>query len=174
MTIVPDDKNWTWVLDETCPECGFAGADVDAASVAGLIRDQADIWPALLDNDEVSERPRPDKWSPLEYGCHVRDVFRLYEYRLHLMLDHDDPLFPNWDQDATAVEQRYEESDPQTVVAELRAAALQLAASFDSVSGSMWQRPGRRSDGVTFTIDSFARYLIHDPIHHVHDVRGGA
>jgi hypothetical protein len=141
MTIVPDDKNWT--------------------------------WPALLDNDEVAKRPRPDKWSPLEYGCHVRDVFRLYEYRLRLMLDQDDPLFPNWDQDATAIEQRYDQSDPQTVAAELAAAASQLAASFDNVTGATWQRPGRRSDGVSFTIDSFARYLIHDPIHHVYDVRVG-
>ena len=173
MTIVPDDKNWTWVLEQTCPECGFAGADVAATAVAGLIREQAEIWPALLDNDDVAKRPRPDKWSPLEYGCHVRDVFRLYEYRLRLMLDEEDPLFPNWDQDATAIEQRYDESDPQTVAAELAAAASQLAASFDSVTGATWQRPGRRSDGVSFTIDSFARYLIHDPIHHVHDVGVG-
>ena len=173
MTIVPDDKNWTWVLEQTCPECGFAGADVAATAVAGLIREQAEIWPALLDNDDVAKRPRSDKWSPLEYGCHVRDVFRLYEYRLRLMLDQDDPLFPNWDQDATAIEQRYDESDPHTVAGELAAAALQLADSFDGVTTETWQRPGRRSDGVSFTIDSFARYLIHDPIHHVHDVRVG-
>jgi hypothetical protein len=100
----------------------------------------------------------------------VRDVFRLYEYRLHLMLDHDNPLFPNWDQDATAIEERYDESDPQTVADELVVAALQLADSFDSVGASQWHRQGRRSDGALFTIDSFARYLIHDPIHHVHDV----
>jgi hypothetical protein len=174
MTIVPDDKNWTWVLEETCPECEFAGAEVAATAVADLIREQAKIWPGLLQGDAVAQRPRPDKWSPLEYGCHVRDVFRLYEYRLRLMLDNDDPLFPNWDQDATAIEQRYEEADPQAVAADLVAAAHQLADSFDSVSGATWQRAGRRSDGVSFTIDSFARYLIHDPIHHVHDVRSGA
>lgn len=173
MTIVPDDKNWTWVLEQTCPECGFTGADVAATAVAGLIREQAAIWPTILLGAGVARRPRPDKWSPLEYGCHVRDVFRLYEYRLRLMLDQDDPLFPNWDQDATAIEQRYEESDPQTVAGELAAAALELAATFDGVTGATWQRPGRRSDGVSFTIDSFARYLVHDPIHHVQDVRVG-
>jgi hypothetical protein len=31
-------------------------------------------------------------------------------------------------------------------------------------------RPGRRSDGATFTAETFARYFIHDPIHHLHDV----
>jgi hypothetical protein len=24
-----------------------------------------------------------------------------------------------------------------------------------------------------FTVESFARYMIHDPIHHLHDVGGG-
>ena len=28
---------------------------------------------------------------------------------------------------------------------------------------------GRRSDGAAFRIDTFSRYLIHDPIHHLHD-----
>ena len=23
MTIEPDTKDWTWVLDRPCPECGF-------------------------------------------------------------------------------------------------------------------------------------------------------
>ena len=31
------------------------------------------------------------------------------------MLDHDDPLFANWDQDATAVAERYHEQDPVVV-----------------------------------------------------------
>jgi hypothetical protein len=46
----------------------------------------------------AAQRSRPDKWSPLEYGRHVRDVFWLYDYRLDLMLTtQDDPLYPNWD-----------------------------------------------------------------------------
>ena len=31
---------------------------------------------------------------------------------------------------------------------------------------------GSRSDGAHFSVDSFARYLIHDPVHHLHDVGG--
>ena len=44
--------------------------------------------------------------SPLEYGCHVRDVFRLYAYRLELMLTEDDPAYPNWDQDKAPIKSR--------------------------------------------------------------------
>ena len=62
--------------------------------------------------DEVSRRPSPDTWSALEYGCHVRDVFRRFDERLHLMLSETDPQFANWDQDATAVEDDYAGQDP--------------------------------------------------------------
>jgi len=39
-----------------------------------------------------------------------------------------------------------------------------------TVSGPAWERKGLRSDGATFTVDSFLRYLLHDPIHHLWDV----
>jgi hypothetical protein len=68
--------------------------------------------------------------------------------------------------------QRYAEQQPDRVALELSDAALTVAASFDAVHGDEWLRRGRRSDGASFTIDSFARYFIHDPIHHLHDVGG--
>lgn len=32
--IVPDDKDWTWVLERPCPECGFDTAAIDGVDVA--------------------------------------------------------------------------------------------------------------------------------------------
>jgi hypothetical protein len=86
------------------------------------------------------------------------------------MLFEDDPLFANWDQDATALEDRYDLADPVVVSAELALAAERLADAFDAVGPQRWERTGRRSDGASFTVDSFSRYLIHDPIHHIWDV----
>jgi hypothetical protein len=86
------------------------------------------------------------------------------------MLDEDDPTYPNWDQDVTAVEQRYREQDPAVVAEELLAAGRDLAAAFDALGDDDWSRTGTRSDGAHFTIESFARYLVHDPVHHVWDV----
>jgi hypothetical protein len=37
----------------------------------------------------------------------VRDVFRVAQFRLGLMLTEDDPAFANWDQDETAVSKNY-------------------------------------------------------------------
>ena len=121
----------------------------------------------------TASAPRPDRWSPLEYACHVRDVLVLYDERLQLMLTEDDPDFPNWDQDVAAVENRYDEQDPARVAADIAAAAAVIAARFDGVPEGAWGRTGNRSDGARFTVDSFARYFVHDPVHHLDDVEKG-
>jgi len=89
------------------------------------------------------------------------------------MLEVPDPLFANWEQDATAVDDQYDEQDPRTVVNALVASAEVLANRLDSLSADDWEREGSRSDGASFTIDSISRYMIHDPIHHLWDVTVG-
>jgi hypothetical protein len=74
----------------------------------------------------------------------------------------------------TAIEGRYAEQDPGRVADELVAAAAAIAARFERVAGDQWQRTGFRSDGAQFTVESFARYFIHDPVHHYYDVAGCA
>jgi hypothetical protein len=173
VTITPDSKDWTWVLQRACPECGFDTASFAREAVPSMIRDVAQNWHAVLASaGDHRQRRRPDQWSALEYGCHVRDVFRLYDHRLDLMLIQDGPHYPNWDQDETAIEARYAEQDPGRVADELVAAAAAIAASFEQVAGDQWQRTGFRSDGAQFTVESFARYFIHDPVHHYYDVTG--
>ena len=173
MPITPDTKDWTWVLERVCPECGFDVRSFPREEMGDRLRDSAKPWPQLLLDPRSPIRPRDDVWSALEYGCHVRDVFGLYDRRLRMMLEQDDPLYPNWDQDETAVEQRYSEQDPTQVASELGLAAAALAERFDSVEGDDWERTGTRSDGARFTIETFGRYLLHDPVHHLHDVERG-
>jgi hypothetical protein len=173
VTIAPDSKDWTWVLRRPCPECGLDVTAFPREAVPKMIRDNAARWRALLTGPgDLRLRPVPGKWSALEYGCHVRDVLRLYDARLTLMLTADGPSYPNWDQDATAIEDRYAEQDPVQVAAELAAAADLIAAKFEQVSGDQWLRTVVRSDGAQFTVESFARYFIHDPVHHLYDVTG--
>ncbi len=139
-----------------------------------MVRVNAAAWRQVLAAGEATrQRPAPGVWSPLEYACHVRDVFSLFDARLTRMLAEDDPLFDNWDQDATAEQERYREQDPATVSGQLSKAAEAVAASFEAVDGEQWQRPGRRSDGAHFTVETFSRYFVHDVVHHVHDVTPG-
>jgi DinB superfamily len=172
VVIIPDTKDWTWVLQRPCPECGLQPETVGRSDIAPALRQNAAEWVEVLRRPDVRERPHPDVWSPLEYACHVRDVFVVFDERLRLMRTQDDPLFPNWDQDATAVERRYREQDPSAVSADLAQAAEVLAGHFDDVRPEEWMRRGRRSDGAGFTIESLGRYLVHDPVHHLYDVTG--
>lgn len=171
-----DDKDWTWVLDELCPECRYEVRDFDVTTVGELIRKNAQEWIEIIAATPVEtlrERPRPDRWSALEYACHVRDVFALYNYRLGLMLNEDGPHYPNWNQDETAIEKYYGSSNPIEVAVEIKANAEALARHFGLVREEDWERTGYRSDGAAFTIETFARYLMHDPAHHLWDVRSG-
>ena len=168
--VVPDTKDWTWVLDRTCPECGFTADDVAPADLGRLVRDNADQWRAALDRPDVRRRPAVGVWSPLEYGCHVRDVHRTMHGRVVLMLDQDGPSFADWDQDETAVAGRYGEQDPAAVADALVAAAAEAARAYDGVTGRAWERPGLRSNGSRFTVASLGRYHLHDVVHHLRDV----
>jgi hypothetical protein len=171
MAITPDTKDWTWVLQRPCPECGFEAAGIDRSDVAPLVREVSSAWQDMLGSRSgLDQRLTDEVWSPLEYACHVRDVYRIYDERLQLMVEQDDPTFPNWDQDTTAVEDDYRSQDPGQVAEELAAAGERLAAGFEGLTGQEWTRTGARSDGAHFDVDSFARYFIHDPIHHLHDV----
>lgn len=170
--IEPDTKDWTWVLERPCPDCGFDSATVAVADIGATIRADAEAWRTVLARPvaELRTRPREDTWSPVEYACHVRDVHRVFAERLRLMLDHDDPEFASWDQDQAAVVGEYAAAAPADVLPALVAAADEVAELYDGVPGDAWERTGRRGNGSAFTIASLGRYHLHDLAHHLVDV----
>ena len=168
--IVPDAKDWTWTLRERCPDCGFEASSIEPADVATWVTASTDPWPSVLARPDVAVRPDPATWSPLEYACHVRDVCRLFEERLTLMLTSDAPAFANWDQDATARAERYGEQDPQAVARQVGEAAASYAGAYAAVPADGWDRVGLRSDGSQFTVLTLGQYGLHDLVHHLWDV----
>lgn len=169
MAISPDTKDWTWVLERECPECGLLAGQVEPTVIGLLARGSVPAWQAVMNRSGVAIRPDERTWSALEYAAHVRDVFALFADRIHLMLTQDDPQFAAWDQDAIAIERDYAHADAATVADELAREAHRLASVLSGV-GDRWDRTGRRSDGSVFTVASLARYGWHDVVHHLHDV----
>lgn len=169
--IEPDTKDWTWVLQRPCPECGLAVGTVGTDAIAAAIRDNAAFWVSALADPRAEQRPSPAVWSPTEYACHVRDVHRVFAGRLERMLTEDDPAFANWDQDETALAERYDLQRASDVAPELTAAADRVGAVYESVTGDAWERRGRRSDGTVFTVATLGRYHLHDVVHHRWDAR---
>jgi hypothetical protein len=174
MSITPDTKDWTWVLERPCPECGFESAAHEVSDLPGLLEQTAATWAQVLGRGDVAERPEPGVWSALEYACHVRDVHVLFAERVRLMLEEDGPTFANWDQDATALERDYGSQDPDVVATELVAAARSVAGLYATVGDDTRGRRGVRSNGDEFTVESLGRYHLHDVVHHLHDVGADA
>jgi hypothetical protein len=170
MPITPDKKDWTWVLDRPCDECGFDSGDYSREDVSSNIRANLIEWKDQLARDDVTVRPSATQWSPLEYTCHVRDAYRIFNERITLMRNEDNPTFANWDQDQTAIDDNYEAQDPAVVATELSVAAETLAQLLDAVHEDEWARRGTRSNSSQFTIESISIYMMHDSIHHLWDV----
>jgi hypothetical protein len=171
--IEPDTKDWTWVLTRQCPECGFDPAPVHHTQVAERIRSDAAEWVPRLHEPGANARRQPTVWSTLEYGCHIRDVHRMFNYRVRLMLTEDEPQFPNWDQDETAIADDYASQDPAMVANELVDAASIVADTYANVPADAWTRRGSRSNGSEFTVATISIYHLHDIVHHAYDVQNG-
>jgi hypothetical protein len=169
----PDTKDWTWVLQRPGPQCGLSAAEIGLDDVATRAFVAAEEWVQILrSSPAVTARPQPDVWSPLEYGAHVRDVFRIFDARLMLMLAEDDPPFANWDQNETALKERYAEQDPEVVADELEAAAQTMVDHIQALRDDQLGRTGRRSNGSEFTVITLLQYFLHDVVHHLWDVTG--
>ena len=175
----PDTKNWTWVLDRACPECGLDLSSISQDQVPALMRaNAAGFREALGRGAIVHERPpvapgASVKWSALEYGAHVRDVYAMAKERISGMMRKKAPTFADWDQNAAAIDGDYRNQDPDKIAYALAATAGKTADLLDKVRGDKWQRVGVRSDGAEFTIASLALYLYHDVHHHLWDVEQG-
>ena len=78
---------------EQCEVCGFAWDAVDPGAVADGVRAATSATADLLveHGDRSLLRAAPERWSPLEYGCHVRDVLYNVRDRIVLALVEDDP-----------------------------------------------------------------------------------
>ena len=113
MPIEPDTKDWTWVLERPCPECGF-----DAPALAVAVPRRSATTPRSGRWSSAPTTPRSGRrrtcgrrWSTPATSATSPALRRA----VRLMLAEDDPTFANWDQDVTAVEQDYGSQDPATV-----------------------------------------------------------
>ncbi len=59
----PDDKDWTWVLGEPCPECGYDAATIVRRDVPTLTLDAAVRLAAAVRAEDATLRPGPQTWS---------------------------------------------------------------------------------------------------------------
>jgi len=170
-----DDRDWTWVLERPCDECEYVADALSRGQLAARIRAVGGAWRQLLGRGPAVEmlRDGDDRtWTPLQYGCHVRDIFELFEERTRKMLKkRKPPTFKDWDQEEAAEKGNYASQDPAKVAYALATKAGKYADLLDRVDNDEWVKEGMRSDGAAFTVESLARYCLHDVEHHLWDAQ---
>ncbi len=156
----------------SCARCGFDARAVRPMEVKNRIYANASAWRGVLAAPGATVRPAADRWSPVEHGCHVRDVHRAFTARLRRMLAEDVPVLHEREPGVDAVPGGYGDQDPARVAADLAAAAATATELYGSVTGEQWQRRATRGDGPTFTVASLACHHLHHAEHHLVEVSG--
>jgi len=57
-TIPIDDKDWTWVLDDVCSECGFDTSSFARENLGSMLRANTEQWAKILGGDPRQVRTR--------------------------------------------------------------------------------------------------------------------
>lgn len=83
-------------------------------------------------------------WTALEALCHLRDFEAVFIARAQVTLDEDHPMLPRPNPDELAIEKRYNEEDPQAVLATWQAHRDQYLALLRSLGDdeALWERTG--------------------------------
>lgn len=168
--IIPDDKNWTFVLESVCAECSYDVRDVSPEDVVAQLPEYVEHYVPFLMREEARTRINPQRWSDQEYVVHVAEMMVVMNQRLDLMLSQTDPTFPNWDQDQAAEEGNYNSLSAAEAEQKLRSAAADYAAKLQSIEPSLYSRKGLRSNGAAFTVETLTQYAWHDIVHHLRDL----
>lgn len=162
-------------MAERCPECGFtydlrlaqaAGDDIRAgvAEVAAVLRDGA---------VDARSRPRPEVWSPLGYGCHLRDVLLVQRERVLAARRADGADCAAMGREERVDHDGYDEQDPIDVARQLEDAAALFANVLARLGDGEWDRtvvyhyPRTQERSLRW----LAVHTVHEARHHLLDIR---
>ena len=160
---------------DRCDGCNFE-YDLDQASTAAsAIVEGAGELAKILTAAGTDVRTRRDAsvWSPLEYGCHVRDVLMVQRERVLAARRSDCPSVDPMGRDERVEHDGYAEQDPVDVARQLTDAALLLANDLSRLSPGEWQRTMMYNYPARFerSLRWVAVHTVHEVRHHLLDVR---
>lgn len=140
-----------------------------------MIRTDAGRLAAILavGGANLPGRPEPSRWSPLEYGCHVRDLLYVQRERLLAARRLDRPECAPMGRDERVELDGYATQDPVDVARQLTDAAQLFGNDLERLTWTDWDRlviytypePAERS------LRWVAIHTVHEVQHHLRDVR---
>ncbi len=159
---------------DRCDECGFVYDEGEALAAGAAIRTEAGEMAGLLrGGGDLTSRRSPDVWSPLEYGCHLRDVLLTQRERVLLARREDRPSLVPMGRDVRVEHDGYGHQDPEDVARQLDDAALLFANVLGRLDDAGWSRtviynyPERTERSLRWV----AVHTLHEVVHHLLDAR---
>jgi DinB superfamily len=160
---------------ERCDECGFEFL-VSPADVGERLRDGTAEVAELLRDPEADLRTRrtPNVWSPLEYGCHLRDMYLVQRERVLAVRRTDERLeLAPMGRDERAEHDGYAEQDPADVARQLTDAAALFTGVLARLGPADWDRTViyPYPEPTERTLLWVAANSLHEVVHHTQDMR---
>jgi hypothetical protein len=158
---------------DRCPECGFE-YNLERFGAAGpsIVEGSTQLGQMIRDPAaDVGRRRSPGHWSPLEYGCHVRDILLIQRERVLLARREIRPTLAPMGRDDRVEHDGYSEQLPADVARQLEDSA-RMFANVLSRLGKDWDRtliynypaPAERS------LRWVAIHTLHEVRHHQLDI----
>jgi hypothetical protein len=160
---------------DRCEECGFEYNLDEALTAAPRIVQGTNDLASLLNANgaDITIRQDPGTWSPLEYGCHVRDVLLVQRERVLTARWVQRPSFHPMGRDERDEYDGYAEQHVADVARQLGDAARLFANVISRLSPEDWERtviynyPQRTERSLRWV----AVHTMHEVSHHTLDVR---
>ena len=162
---------------DRCDECGFDPSDLRATDTPAAVRAferryRAPLTRGLPGEDldaVVRTPPAPGVWSALEYGAHVRDIFRVFDDRVRCALASVEPDVPvvDWEQMVAVASPTLSRTEVADQIGE---AARALAVTLEELTPADWELPARTGRGGRIPVRELALHAVHEGSHHLLDV----
>jgi len=161
---------------DRCGGCGFEYDLTRAPDAAAHIVDGVAAIAGLLGETAAGRlraRPQAETWSPLEYGCHVRDVLLVQRERVLAARRTERPSFEPMGRDERVEHDGYAGQDPQDVARQLNDAARMFANVLDRLQPADWERTVTYNYPVRLerSLRWVAIHTQHEVEHHLMDCR---
>jgi DinB superfamily len=159
---------------DRCSECGFE-YDLEQSRRAGeaIVEGALRIGAALrATGAETRLRRAVGQWSPLEYGCHVRDILLVQRERVLLARREIRPSLTPMGRDERVEHDGYPEQVPADVARQLEDSARLLANVLDRLETSDWGRTViyNYPEPTERTLRWVAMHTLHEVRHHYVDM----
>jgi len=163
-----------WRMDR-CEECGFEYEPTEAATAgASIAVGVAEVATILGDSDpNLRVRSQPAVWSPLEYGCHVRDVLLVQRERVLAARRTLRPSFAPMGREERVEHDGYAQQQPTDVARQLTMAAQLFVNVLDRLGADDWDRSVMYGylDRTERSLRWVAVHTLHEVRHHLLDIR---